>query len=119
MDALRVVNDIRSISPLSGINALVVRDTPERLQVAGRFLNAFDKARPEVVVDVEILEVDRTKLMEYGLQVASRNGDGSVGPGISGSAAINETGLTAQSIRNLTQANILLSGVPALYYRLL
>ncbi len=71
MDALRVVSDIRSISPLTASTRSVVRDTPERLQVAGRFLSAFDKARPEVVVDVEILEVDRTKLLEYGLQLAS------------------------------------------------
>ena len=69
MDALRVVSDIRSISPLTGINALVVRDTPERLQVAGRFLSAFDKARPELVVDVEILEVDRTRL--HGIRACS------------------------------------------------
>ena len=43
MDALRVVSDIRSISQISSINAIVARDTPERLQVAGRFLEAFDK----------------------------------------------------------------------------
>jgi general secretion pathway protein D len=112
--ALRVVSDIRSISPVSGVNAVLVRDTPERLQVAGRFLSAFDKARPELVVDVEILEVDRTKLREYGLQIAS-----SGSPGIDGSVTIDETNLTAKSLRNLTQSNVLLGGFPALYYRLL
>jgi general secretion pathway protein D len=118
MDALRVVSDIRSISPISGVNAILVRDTPQRLEVAGKFLSAFDKARSELVVDVEILEVDRTKLMEYGLQIASPPG-GTQSPGINGAAAIDETGLTLQSLGSLTRANILLSGVPALYYRLL
>jgi Flp pilus assembly secretin CpaC len=32
---------------------------------------AIDKARPEVVIDVELLEVNRTKLLEYGLQIAA------------------------------------------------
>ncbi len=34
---------------------------------------AIDKARPEVIIDVELLEVDRTRLQEYGLQLASAN----------------------------------------------
>ena len=119
IDALRTVSDIRSISPITGVNAILVRDTPQRLEVASRFLSAFDKARPELVVDVEILEVDRTKLMEYGLQIASPASDGTQSPGIDGSAAIDESGLTVQGLASLSRSDILLSGVPALYYRLL
>jgi general secretion pathway protein D len=120
VDALRIVNDIRSISQISGINAILVRDTPERLEVAARMIDAFDKARAEIVVDVEILEVDRTKLMDYGLQIASPPASaGGVPIGVSGIAAIDETGLTLENLGNLTRANVLLAGVPALYYRLL
>ena len=36
-----------------------------------KLIAAIDKARPEVVIDVELLEVDRTQLREYGLQIAS------------------------------------------------
>jgi general secretion pathway protein D len=114
VNALRVVSDVRSISQISGINAIVLRDSPERLEVAGRLLNAFDKARAELVVDVEILEVDRTKLMEYGLQLAS-----GASPGIAGLAAVDETNLTVRRLGSLSPADIFLSGVPALYYRLL
>jgi len=114
IDALRVVSDIRSISQVTGTNAVLVRDTPERLQVAGRFLSTFDKARPELVVDVEILEVDRTKLLEYGLQIAS---PGSAG--VNGSISIDDSTITLEALRHLTAADVTLSGVPALYYRLL
>ena len=31
----------------------------------------IDKARPEVLIDVELLEVSRNRLAEYGLQFAS------------------------------------------------
>ena len=120
VNALRIVSDIRSISQISGINAIVVRDTPDRLEVASRFLASFDKARSELVVDVEILEVDRTKLMDYGLQIASQPAAQGASPvGIDGVAAIDEAGLTVRSLGSLTQANILLAGIPALYYRLL
>jgi hypothetical protein len=27
-------------------------------------ISAIDKARPEVIIDVELLEIDRTKLLE-------------------------------------------------------
>ena len=114
VDALRVVGDLRQMSPITGTNAITVRDTPERLQAIGRFITTFDKARPELVVDVEILEVDRTKLLEYGLQIASPGS-----PGIDGAMDVNRQGLTLQNLRNLSASDVIVTGVPALYYRLL
>ena len=113
MDALRIVADARYVAPVTGTNTILVRDTPERMQVIGRFLAAFDKARPEIVVNVEVFEVDRTRLNDYGLQLAS---PGSTG--ISGGADANREGLTLQTLRNLGQADVMLSNIPALYYRL-
>jgi general secretion pathway protein D len=113
-DLLRIVIDIRSISPMTATNSLAIKDTPERIAAAGRLITAIDKARPEVVIDVELLEVDRTRLREYGLQIASPGSSG-----ISGSADVNRAGLTLQNLRNLTQADVLMSGIPGVYYRLL
>ena len=80
MDLLRMVLDARRISPTTATNALTIKDTPERIAAAARVIAAIDKARPEVIIDVELLEVDRTKLQEYGLQIASPGS-----PGINGS----------------------------------
>ena len=76
MDLLRMVLDARRISPTTATNALTIKDTPERIAAAARVLTAIDKARPEVIIDVELLEVDRTKLPEYGLQIASPGSPG-------------------------------------------
>lgn len=115
IDALRIVTDARYLAQITGTNTLLVRDTPERVQVIGRFLAAFDKAKPEVVVNVEVLEVDRNRLKEYGLQLAS---PGSAG--LNGAVGVDaEDGLSLQSIRTLSQADVLLTNLPALYYRLL
>jgi general secretion pathway protein D len=80
-------------------------------------LNAIDKARPEVVIDVELLEVDRSRLSEYGLQIASSGStgvNGSIGVATESSGAV-----TLQTLRNLTSSDILATGLPSLYYRLL
>ena len=120
MDLLRMVLDARRISPTTATNALTIKDTPERISAAARVLSAIDKARPEVIIDVELLEVNRTKLLEYGLQIASPGSSG-----INGSASISSaktdasSAVTLQTLVNLSQSDILLTALPSLYYRLL
>jgi general secretion pathway protein D len=114
IDLLRIVVDARRIAPLTANNALTIKDTPERVAAAGRIIQAIDKARPEVVIDVELLEVNRTRLLEYGLQVASPGS-----PGINGAVDINRQNLTLENLTNLTQSDIFLTNLPALYYRLM
>jgi general secretion pathway protein D len=113
-DLLRIVIDARQIAVSAPNNAISIRDTPERLAAAGRLIEAIDKARPEVVVDTELLEVNRTRLNEFGLQLAS-----SGSAGINGVADVNKTGLTLANLENLSATDVLLTSVPALYYRLL
>jgi general secretion pathway protein D len=114
IDLLRIVVDARRIAPLTATNALTIKDTPERVAAAGRIIQAIDKARPEVVIDVELLEVNRTKLLEYGLQLASPGS-----PGINGAADVNRDKFTLENLTNLSQSDIILTNLPALYYRLL
>ena len=117
IDLLRMVVDLRRIAPITGTNAVSVRDSAERVQAAGRIIAAIDKARPEVVVDVELLEVNRSRMLDYGIQLAS---PGTSNPaGISGSVDVNGAGMTLLDLRSLTSAGVFLSGVPALYYRLM
>jgi general secretion pathway protein D len=114
MDLLRLVLDARRVSALTANNAVSIKDTPERVAAAGRLVSAIDKARPEVIIDVELLEVDRTKLLDYGLQIAS---PGSTG--IDGSIGIVPPTLTLEALTNLSQSDVLLANLPTLYYRLL
>ena len=117
MDLLRLVLDARRVSAITTTNAVTIKDTPARVAAAARLVSAIDKARPEVLIDVELLEVDRTKLLDYGLQIASPesaglDGSASVAP------AVNPT-LTLQALRNLSRSDVLLANLPSLYYRLL
>ena len=114
IDLLRIVVDVRQISQVTALNAVALQDTPEHVAAAARLIAAIDKARPEVVIDVELLEVDRSRLREFGLQLASPGSDG-----ISGVADVNREGLTLQNLSNLTRSDVFVTGVPGIYYRLL
>jgi general secretion pathway protein D len=117
VDLLRLVLDARRISATTATNAITLKDTPARIAAAGRLLAAIDKARPEVIIEVELLEVNRSRLLEYGLQIASPGS-----PGIDGSIAVDagsDQTLTLEALRNLTASDILLANLPGLYYRLL
>ena len=113
IDLLRIVVDVRQISPITATNAISLKDTPERIAAAAQLIAAIDKARPEVVIHVELLEVDRDRLREYGLGVGSADG------GVAGSADVNRTNLTLRDLGRLTTSDVIMSGVPGIYYRLL
>jgi general secretion pathway protein D len=112
-DLLRIVIDARRVSVVTANNAIAIKDTPERVAAAGRIIDAIDKARPEVVIDVELLEVDRTRLREYGLQLASPESNGIAGGATAG------TNLSLSDLRSLSQSDLLLTNLPSLFYRLL
>ncbi|MCC7416024.1 MAG: hypothetical protein IT176_02700 [Acidobacteria bacterium] len=117
MDMLRMVLDARRISPVTATNAITIKDTPEHVAAAARVIAAIDKARPEVIIDVELLEVDRTRMEEYGLQLASPGASGLDG---SATAPTGENGtITLGTLRSLTASDMVLANLPSLYYRLL
>ena len=116
IDLLRIVIDARRIAPLEATNALTIKDSPERVMAAAKIIDAIDKARPEIIIDVELLEVDRTRFQEYGINLGSTTAGSE---GIDGGGSINQEGLTLRSLRNLTQSDIFLTNLPGLFYRLL
>ena len=66
--ALRNVLIEAKLYGLPGQNAIVVRGTPDQLLLAEMLIDDFDKARPEVVIDVAVLQVDQDKIRNIGLQ---------------------------------------------------
>lgn len=50
------------------LNMLVIRDTPEAIRVAEKLIAGNDLADPEVMLEMEVLEVSRNRLQELGIQ---------------------------------------------------
>lgn len=54
------------------LNSITIRDTPTVVALAEKLLRTWDKARPEVLVDLEIMEVSRIKLRNLGVDLSSK-----------------------------------------------
>jgi general secretion pathway protein D len=59
------------ISPNKTANTITVRATTSMAQIVERVIQANDKPRAEVAVDVQILEVSRERAKQYGLDLNS------------------------------------------------
>lgn len=81
------------------LNMLVIRDTPEAVAMAEKLIAAQDLAEPEVMLEMEVLEVSNSRLSELGIRYPSQIGFGVVG-GIGGA----QTGglLSLNQLHNIT-----------------
>ncbi len=80
------------------LNLIMMRDTPEAIQLAEKLVAAQDMPEPEVMLEVEIMEVLRSRLVDLGVQWPTQL---SLTPLASGSGA-----LTLKDLRNLNSSRI-------------
>ena len=93
MTGLRQLLDLKRIQQLNSQNAIIVRDTPDKLLLAEKIIHDIDKAKPEVVVQVEVLEARTDRLRDLGIL-----------PGQTASIAINPNNTTSSSSSTTTTA---------------
>ncbi|MBV8784537.1 MAG: hypothetical protein JOZ67_10145 [Gammaproteobacteria bacterium] len=49
-------------------NVIVIRDTPDVVRMAEKLVASLDVAEPEVMLEVEVLEISRSRLQDLGIQ---------------------------------------------------
>lgn len=59
------------IQPNKAANSITIRGSASLVAIAERVIENNDKPRAEVVIDVEILEVNRTRVKQYGLNLSN------------------------------------------------
>ncbi len=50
------------------LNSITVRDAPAVLEMAEKLIRLWDKPRGEVIIDLELMEVSRMKLKNFGIE---------------------------------------------------
>ncbi len=65
---LKTILKSRDIVVDDKLNMLIVRDSPDAIRLAEKLVALHDVPEPEVMLEVEILEVKRTRLLELGIQ---------------------------------------------------
>ena len=67
---LRSLVDAKKVAQNEQLNAIILRDTADKVKVAERIIESNDKAKAEVVVDVELMQLDTTKLRNLGVALS-------------------------------------------------
>src|SRR5579864_2959509 len=67
VNAIRAVLDVQRVQQLLSQNALVVRGTPDQIALAEKLVEDLDKARPEVIIDIAVMQVSKDKSRTLGL----------------------------------------------------
>ena len=88
---LRSLLDLKRLQQVNSQNAIIVRDTPDKLQIAEKMIHDIDKAKPEVVIQVEVLQARTDRLRDLGVL-----------PGQQASVAFNPGSTTSGSTTTTT-----------------
>jgi len=119
VNAMRQILEISRIQPLPSQGAIVVRGTPDQIALAQKLIGDLDKAKPEVIVDVAVMQINRDKSRTLGISpptsatVALQNNitstnttanTGNTGLGLGNTGNINQSGGTPNQL-NLNQIN--------------
>jgi general secretion pathway protein D len=73
-NVVRTMLEARNVFPLKALNAITIRDTADKVRIAEKIIEANDKAKSEVVVDVELLQLDLDKARELGFVISGTSG---------------------------------------------
>lgn len=84
LNMIRTLVKTRDVYVDEALNLLIMRDTPEAVRIAEKLIQAQDLAEPEVMLELEVLEVSRSRLSELGIRFPDQVNFGPLG--ISGGA---------------------------------
>lgn len=86
-------------------NMVALRDSPENIQLAERLVAMYDSAEPEVVLEMEVLEISSTSLTNLGVQFPTSVSLTPIAPTTDSSGGGS---LTLGNIKSLTRDDIVL-----------
>ena len=89
--SIRQLLDLRRVQQINAQNAIVVRDTPDRILLAGKIIADIDKAKPEVVIQVAILEARRDRMRNVGITPPTSISASFANPGTPSTTTTNPT----------------------------
>jgi general secretion pathway protein D len=67
MAMIKAVAKSKDVFADEKLNLLIVKDTPDAMRLVERLIDSLDLAEPEVMLEVEVLEVSRSRLSDLGL----------------------------------------------------
>jgi general secretion pathway protein D len=115
-NVVRTMIEARNVFPLKALNAITIRDTADKVRIAEKIIEANDKAKSEVVVDVELLQIDLDKQRDMGAVV---NGlGGTLNADLPKDKDGNTLPANLDTLRGIRSANLMFT-IPSISYNML
>ena len=67
VNTIRTIVEVNRVQQLPTQGAIVARGTPDQIALVQKLIDDIDKARPEVVVEIAVLQVSKTKMRNLGI----------------------------------------------------
>lgn len=100
---LRQLLDLKRVQQINAQNAIIIRDTPDKLALVEKIIRDIDKAKPEVMIQMEVLQARTDKLRDLGIE-PWQNVSVAINPNYSSSSDSSKSSGTA-SLAQLTHLN--------------
>jgi general secretion pathway protein D len=117
---LKAILDINRIQVTPEQRSLTLRGTPDQMVLAQKLLADIDKPKAEVVIDVMVMEVSKTRVATFGTNPPT-SASVTLAPGgssSSGSGSSGSSGLTLDSFTHLSAGDFSVS-IPGISFSLL
>src|SRR5580658_2619043 len=110
VNAMRTILEVSRIQQLPSQGAIVVRGTPDQVALAQKLVDDLDKAKPEVLIDVAVMQVSRDKSHTLGINPPTNisvalqpnvNTTTTTGTTGSGTTGTTTNGINLNSLANL------------------
>jgi general secretion pathway protein D len=106
INLLRTMLQIKKVYVNEDLNAIVIRDVPETVEVAQKILEANDLADSEVILDVEVIELTKSNEDKFGLALSQYAVSASAGRnGVLLSDTLSQATTTTTSGTTTTSSN--------------
>lgn len=115
---IRTILEVTRIQVVPSQSAIIMKGTPDQIALAQKIIDDLDKAKPEVVVDVVVAEVNVSNKRNLGIlppteATVTLQGTGTTTTGSGTTATTTQNGLTFQSLEHLAEGNFAVSSLSA------
>jgi general secretion pathway protein D len=118
VNLIKTVAKVTTVVGNPSLGAITVQGTLDQLAMAEHIIEANDKARGEVLVEVQILEVGRNRAKEWGLDLSNYTVSATLSPtGASNEVANGFTNIRAHLLSSFNQADWIVSLPSTIFLR--
>ncbi len=122
-DTVNLVKTLAKVQTVAGnpsLNAITVLGTVDQIAMAEKIIDSNDKARGEVLVEVRILEVNRSNLKRWGIDLSNYTASATLSPtGAENEVAGGLLNIRAQLLSSLNRADWVVSIPSTVFARFL